>query len=91
MATKGHPKFAQNHYFAGFFSHLFQGAATSQKLKLKIFLAMRRTAAPFKPPNRRDHISLLAIAWCLLWLKAAPKYWSLFKQHFSNKNKCKGP
>jgi hypothetical protein len=28
--------------------------------KSKIFFAMRETAAPFKPPNRRGHIHLLA-------------------------------
>jgi hypothetical protein len=28
--------------------------------KTKIFLAMRGTAAPFKPPKQKKHISLLA-------------------------------
>jgi hypothetical protein len=44
----------------------------------KIFLAMRGTPPPFKPPNRRGHIPLLATPWCNIWMGAAPKKWSLF-------------
>jgi hypothetical protein len=36
--------------------------------KSKIFLAMRGTATPFKPPNRRWHIPLLATPWRIFWL-----------------------
>jgi hypothetical protein len=34
----------------------------------KIFLAKRGNPPPFKPPNRRGHIPLLATPWCNIWI-----------------------
>jgi hypothetical protein len=36
----------------------------------KIFLVMRWAAAPFKSPNRRWHIPLLATPWCTILIGA---------------------
>jgi hypothetical protein len=51
---------------------------------------MRGTAAPFKHPKQKGAHPFLATLWCMFWLGAAPKKWSLFKQHFSNENMCLG-
>jgi hypothetical protein len=57
----------------------------------KIFLAIRGTAAPFKPQNRRVHPPSGSLLMHILDRGRRRKSGHFFKQHyFSNKNKCWG-
>jgi hypothetical protein len=50
--------------------------------KSKIFLTMRGSTSPFKPPKQKGHIPLLATPWCTFLIGAAPKKWSHFLATF---------
>jgi hypothetical protein len=59
--------------------------------KSKIFLAMRETPPPFKPPKQVGKSPFWHPLMYLLVGGLPRKSGHFFKQHFSNKNKCWRP